>query len=408
MTEPVSYLQHWDRTETFDPPEILGELTRTRPLTRMVYPDGHLGWLVTNHDLAREVLSGHEYSHRFHSTHAPVTKKGELFPSMPIIPGVFIHMDPPDHTRYRNLLSREFGTRVVEAFAPRATELAEAALADLRGAGSPVDLLQAYIRPLSLRLLCEVIGIPFDSCGVLAALTDSANDDDVSAHDEREVGTQAFFYVLDLVGKARTTPADTIIGRLGAVADLSDREITNMLLIVFAAGFASCEGALGSALLALLHHRDQLAAFRAAAAAARSGDPAGVSGVERAVEELLRYTTVNQFQIFRTALTDVRLGGELIREGDTVTVALPAANRDPAKFACPGQLDLSQDASGHLAFGYGVHACVGQRLARLVLSAALTTLLGGLPDLELDVPVDKIPVRLRTPVLGVLHLPVRY
>jgi cytochrome P450 len=398
ISEPISYLQHWDRTEPFNPPEVLGELTRTRPLTRMVYPDGHVGWLATNHELAREVLSSHAFSHNFHTTHVPVTKKGELFPSVPIVPGGFIHMDPPEHTHYRNLLSSEFSTRNMEAFAPRVAQRAAAQLAELREKGSPVDLLPTYIRPLSLHVLCDVIGIPFEGSSTLSALTDTSNDDDVSLEDERTASTQAFFYILDLVGKARVTPGDNIIGRLAAVPELTDREITNMVLIIFAAGFASCEGALAWSLLALLHHRDQLAAFRAAAE----------TGIEAAVEELLRYTTVNQLQIFRTALTDLQLGGELIHKGDTVTVALPAANRDPARFACPERLDLSQDASGHLAFGYGVHACVGQRLGRLVLAEALSTLVLGLPDLALDVPLEEMPMRLRTPVLGLLRLPVRY
>ncbi|GIG59304.1 cytochrome P450 [Longispora fulva] len=402
ISEPISYLQHWDRTEPFDPPEVLAELTRTRPLTRMVYPDGHVGWLATNHDLAREVLSNHAFSHNFHTTHVPVTKRGEVFPSVPIVPGGFIHMDPPEHTGYRNLLSSEFSTRNMEAFAPRLTELAAAQLAELREGGSPVDLLPQFIRPLSLRVLCDVLGVPFEGGPVLTALTDTSNDDGASLEAERAAGTQAFFYLLDLVGKARVEPGDNIIGRLAGVTEMTDREITNMVMIVFAAGFASCEGALASSLLALLHHGEQLAAFRAAAEAG------GAKGVEGAVEELLRYTSVNQFMIFRTALADLRLGGELIREGDTVTVALPAANRDPAKFACPAHLDVSQDASGHLAFGYGVHACVGQRLARMVLAEALSTLVLGLPGLALDVPLEKVPLRLRTSVLGVLRLPVRF
>ncbi|MGW1061139.1 cytochrome P450 [Micromonospora rubida] len=402
ISEPISYRRHWDRTEPFDPPAVLGELVRTRPLTRMVYPDGHIGWLATSHDLAREVLSNQAFSHRFHTTHAPVTKKGEIFPSVPIVPGGFIHMDPPEHTRYRNLLSSEFSARATRAYAPRVAELATAQLAQVREHGSPVDLLPTYVRPLSLRVLCEVLGVPFAGSPVLSALSDSATDDQVSIEAEREAGTQAYFHLLDLVGKARVEPGANVIGRLAAEPGLTDREITNMLLIVFAAGFASCEGALASSLLALLHHGEQLETLRSAA---RIG---GASGIEGMVEELLRYTSVNQFQIFRTALSDVELGGELIREGETVTVALPAANRDPAKFGCPDRFDLSQDASAHLAFGYGVHACVGQQLARLVLAEALTSLVLGLPGLALDVPLEQVPVRLKTPVLGVLRLPVRF
>ncbi|MFF5077628.1 cytochrome P450 [Actinoplanes sp. NPDC000266] len=400
--EPISYLRHWDRTDPFDPPAVLAELVRTRPLTRMEYPDGHIGWLATGHDLAREVLSSQAFSHRFYDTHAPVTKKGEIFPGVPLVPGGFIHMDPPDHTRYRNLLSGEFSARRTAAYGPRVAELAAAQLAEVRAHGSPADLMATYIRPLSLRVLCEVMGVPFDGSAVLSTLTDSATDDRVGLEGEREAGSNAYLHLLDLVGKARAEPGDDVIGRLAAGNDLTDREITNMMLIVFAAGLASCEGALASSLLALLHHGDQLGALRSAA---RAG---GAGGIEAMVEELLRYTSVNQFQIFRTATSDVELGGELIREGETVTVALPAANRDPARFGCPDRLDLGQDASAHLAFGYGVHACVGQRLARLVMAEALTSLVLGLPGLALDVRLQEVPVRLKTPVLGALRLPVRF
>lgn len=398
ISEPISYLQHWDRTDPFDPPTVLTELLHSQPLARMVYPDGHVGWLATNQELAREVLSSHVFSHNFHTAHVPLTKRGEVFPSVPIVPGGFIHMDPPDHTRYRNILSSEFGVRRMEAFAPVVAGMATEQLAELRSKGSPVDLLPTFIRPLSARVLCEVMGVPQEDSATLVALTDTTNDESMGLEEEREATTKAYFYVLDLVGKQRTAPGDHIIGRLSAMPELTDREITNMLVIVFAAGFASCEAALAMSLLALLHHRDQLDAFRAALDA----------GDDAPIEELLRYTTVNQFQIFRTALSDVELGGELIREGDTVTVALPAANRDPSRFACPEKLDLGNDASGHLAFGYGVHACVGQRLARLVLKEALSQLLAGLPELALDVPFAEVPVRLRTSVLGLHRLPVRF
>ncbi|MGW1163377.1 cytochrome P450 [Streptomyces sp. NPDC002513] len=398
-SEPISYLQHWDRTEPFDPPAIVTELSRTQPLARMVYPDGHVGWLATSQELAREVLSSHAFSHNFHTAHVPLTKRGEVFPSVPIVPGGFIHMDPPEHTGYRTLLSGEFNRQSMEALAPEVTRTVTEQLGQLKGKGSPVDLLPTYIRPLALRVLCRVLGVPYEDSAILLALTDTTNDESMGLEEEREATTKAFFYVLDLVGKARTAPGDNIIGRLAAHPELTDREITNMVVIVFAAGFASCEAALAMCLLALLHHRDQLAAFRAAAGAGEQAGP---------IEELLRYTTVNQFQIFRTALTDVRLGGELVREGDTVTVALPAANRDPAKFSCPERLDLGSDASGHLAFGHGVHACVGQRLARLVLCEALSQLVLELPDLALDVPLAGVPLRLRTSVLGLVRLPVRF
>jgi cytochrome P450 len=397
MPAPITYQQHWDRTDHFDPPEAL---TGAQPLSRMVYPDGHVGWLATGHEVAKEVLSSPAFSHNFHSAHFPMLKKGEPFPPMPIIPGMFIHMDPPEHTHYRGMLTPDFGTRRIAGLTPRIRAIAADALADARAKGSPADLLPAYIRPLVLRVLCEVTGVPYEDSPILAALADTANDDDVPLADEHATEKRAFFLTRDVVAQARATPGDNLLGRLVSVADLSDREITNMMLVVFVAGFATCEGALAASVLALLHHREQLAAFRAAL------DTGG--GVESAVEELLRYTTVNQYQIFRTALEDVHLNGELVRKGDTVTVSLPAANRDPARFGCPADLDLDRDSSGHIAFGYGVHACVGQRLGRAVLTVALETLVRDLPDLALDEPLADIPVRARTPVLSLHKLPVRW
>ncbi|GGZ20595.1 cytochrome P450 [Streptomyces olivaceoviridis] len=398
MAAPITYQQLVDRTDHFAPPTVL---TAAAPLSRMRYPDGHVGWLATGLEVAKEVLSSPAFSHNFHSAHFPMLKKGEPFPSMPIIPGMFIHMDPPEHTRYRGMLTAEFGTGRMAELAPRIKEIAAGQLDELRAQGSPADLLTAYIRPLVLRVLSEVVGVPYEDTPVLAALADTANDDDVPLEDEFAAEKRAFFLTRDLVERARTSPGNDILGRLTAVEGLSDREITNMLLVVFVAGFATCEGAVAAAALALLHHGDQLATFRAAAASGR--------GTESAVEELLRYTTVNQYQIFRTALEDVRLRGELVRKGDTVTVSLPAANRDPARFGCPAHLDLArEDAAGHIAFGYGPHACVGRRLGRAVLGIALETLVLGLPEPALDEPLEDIPLRARTPVLSVQRLPVRW
>ncbi|AGL19236.1 cytochrome P450 [Actinoplanes sp. N902-109] len=400
MSEPITYLQHWDRTDAFDPPAVLRELGAEQPLSRMVYPDGHVGWLATGLEVAKEVLSSPAFSHNFHSAHFPVTKKGEPFPAMPIIPGMFIHMDPPEHTRYRTMLTGEFTTHRMAALGERIEVAAAEQLTTLRGLGSPADLVTGYVQPLCRTVLNDLLGLSAGSGAVLARLSETANDDDVPVEDEFAASKEAFLHLRDLVEKERADPGDSMIGRLTGVPGLTDREITNMLLVVFAAGLTTCEGALAATSLALLHHRDQLAAFRETCA---SG-----AGVPNAVEELLRYTTVNQYQIFRTALSDVEVGGHLVRAGDTVTISLPAANRDGSRFAHPDLLDLDRDPSGHLAFGYGVHICLGQRLARTLLTIALRTLVTGLPELTLDGPVDAVRLRSRTPVFSVHELLVRW
>ncbi|ROO60563.1 cytochrome P450 [Micromonospora sp. Llam0] len=400
MSEPITYLEHWDRADAFDPPAVLRELSAEQPLSRMVYPDGHVGWLATGIEVAKEVLSSPAFSHNFHSAHFPVTKKGQPFPTMPIIPGMFIHMDPPEHTRYRATLTGEFTTHRVAALGERIEVAAAEQLTELRGLGSPADLVTAYVQPLCRRVLNDLLGISAEGGAILARLSETSNDDDVPVEDEFAASKEAFLYLRDCVEKERADPGDSMIGRLTGVPDLTDREITNMLLIVFVAGLTTCEGALAATSMALLHHREQLAAFRDACA---SG-----AGVENAVEELLRYTTVNQYQIFRTALTDVEVGGRLVSEGDTVTISLPAANRDGSRFAHADLLDLSRDPSGHLAFGYGVHICLGQRLARTLLTIALRTLVTGLPGLVPEVPAGDVRLRARTPVFSLHELLVRW
>ncbi|GAA2529643.1 cytochrome P450 [Pilimelia columellifera] len=400
MSEPITYLEHWDRTDAFDPPAVLRKLSAEQPLSRMVYPDGHVGWLATGIDVVKQVLSNPAFSHNFHSAHFPLTKKGQPFPTMPIIPGLFIHMDPPGHTRYRAVLTGEFTTNRVAVLGERIEVAAVEQLTALRGLGSPADLVAGYVQPLCRRVLNDLLGVPDEGGAILARLSETANDDAVPVEDEFAASSDAFLYLRDRVEKERADPGDSMIGRLTAVPGLTDQEITNMLLVVFAAGLTTCEGALAATSLALLHHREQLEAFRAACA--------NGAGVDNAVEELLRYTTVNQYLIFRTALTDVELGGHSIRAGDTVTISLPAANRDGSRFAHAELLDLSRDPSGHLAFGYGVHICLAQRLARRLLTVALRTLVTGLPGLALVVPIGEVRLRARTSVFSIHDLPVRW
>lgn len=178
---------------------------------------------------------------------------------------------------------------------------------------------------------------------------------------------------------------------------MTTEEVCNIVTLLLFAGYETTENALAVGVFALLHHADQLAALRA--------DP---SKLDAAVEELLRYITINQYEMYRTALEDIELDGELVKKGDTVTVSLPAANRDPAKFGCPAQLDIDRDTSGHVAFGFGIHQCLGQNLARVELRAGLSALLQAFPDLRLAVAVDEVPLRLKGSVFAVKSLPVSW
>ncbi len=396
MTDAISFEVPWDRTDKFDPPAIFDELRKERPLAKMVYPDGHVGWIVSSYELVREVLSDLRFSHSCEVGHFPVTHQGQVIPTHPLIPGMFIHMDPPEHTRYRKLLTGEFTVRRTSRLIPRVEAVAAEQIEVMRAKGGPADIVTDFAKPLVLRMLGELVGLPYDERDryvPAVTLLHDAEADPAEAAAAYEVAGKFFDEVIE---RRRQQPQDDLISSL-VNEDLTQEELRNIVTLLLFAGYETTEGALATGVFALLHHSDQLAKLRA--------EP---EKLDAAIEELLRYLTVNQYHTYRTALEDVKLEGELIKKGDTVTVSLPAANRDPAKFGCPAELDIERDTSGHVAFGFGIHQCLGQNLARIELRAGFTALLRAFPGLKLAVPADEVPLRLKGSVFSVKELPVSW
>ncbi|MEU6670993.1 cytochrome P450 [Streptomyces sp. NPDC046727] len=397
MSEMLSFEDVWSRTHHFDPPAIFDKLREERPLARMAYPDGHIGWIATSHQLVREVLSDPRFSHSLEIGHFPVTKYGAPVPQFPAMPGMFIHMDPPDHTRFRRMLAREFTVRRIAELAPHVEAVTAEQIEAMREHGAPADLLTTFAKPLVLRVLSDLVGLPYEEKERYADAPAITHDPDGDAEESMAVFQQVGALIGETIERKRKQPGDDIISRLLAAGELTDEELGNIVALLLFAGYETTESALTVGVMALLHHPEQLAALRA-----------DLSKVDAAVEEILRYVTVNQYEIFRTALEDVELDGRLVKKGETVTVSLPAANRDPAKYGCPAHLDLDRDTAGHLAFGHGIHQCVGQNLARLELRTGLRALLQAFPDLTAATPAEEVPLRTRGSVFGLKSLPVSW
>ncbi|WFE66474.1 cytochrome P450 [Micromonospora sp. WMMD714] len=397
MTDAISFEVPWARTDKFDPPAIFDELREQRPLARMRYPDGHVGWIVSSYELVREVLSDPRFSHSCEVGHFPVTHQGQVIPTHPLIPGMFIHMDPPEHTRYRRLLTGEFTVRRTNRLTPHVEAVAAEQIEVMRAHGAPADLVKTFAQPLVLRVLAELVGLPYEErdryLNAVILLHDAEADPAEAAAAYAETGT--FFD--EVVERRRRQPREDLISTLVADPELTGEEVRNIITLLLFAGYETTESALAVGVFALLHHPEQLALLRA--------EP---QRLDATIEELLRYLTVNQYHTYRTALEDLKLHGELIRKGDTVTVSLPAANRDPAKFPCPAKLDIDRETSGHVAFGFGIHQCLGQNLARVELRTGLSALLTAFPELSLAIPADEVPLRLQGSVFAVQHLPVRW
>jgi cytochrome P450 len=397
MTDAISFEVPWARTDKFDPPSVFAALREERPLARMVYPDGHVGWIVSSYELVREVIGDPRFSHSCEIGHFPVTHQGQVIPTHPKIPGMFIHLDPPDHTRYRRLLTGEFTVRRASRLTSRVEAVAAEQIGVMRAHGAPADLVATFAKPLVLRMLCELVGLPYSERGRYVHAVTLLHDADADPAQSAAAYEQAGAFFDEVIERKRKQPEDDLISRLVADGQLTTEELRNIVTLLLFAGYETTESALAVSVFALLHHADQLAALRA-----------DMTKLDATVEELLRYLTVNQYHTYRTALEDIKLNGEVIKKGDSVTVSLPAANRDPAKFECPDKLDIDRETSGHMAFGFGIHQCLGQNLARVELRAGLSVLLQAFPDLRLAVAVDEVPLRLRGSVFAVGNLPVSW
>lgn len=370
------------RGTPFDPPEQLGKLRAEAPLRPLSYPDGHVGWLVTGYALAREILADPRFSARAELKRAPVSRPGaEPFYGEPALPGWFVDMDPPDHTRYRRLLAKQFTIRRLAELQPAIERIVADRLDALAAAGPPADLVEHYALPIPSQMICELLGVPYEDRANFQRDSTILFSLEVTAQEGAEAMDRLTGYLLELIQRKRTGPQQDLLSSLVLSGELTDVEIAGAGVLLLTAGHETIASMLGLGTFALLCHPAERARLES-----------GTVEADAAVEELLRYLTIFQFGVPRSPLEDVEIAGHTIRTGESVTISLPAANRDPGRFAPPDELDLGRQARGHLAFGYGVHQCIGQNLARMELRVALPALLRRFPGLKLAAPAHEVPL----------------
>jgi cytochrome P450 len=388
----------FSRPNPFDPPERLGRLREHEPISRMRYPDGHVGWLVTGYELAREVLADPRFSSR-NDLRRPVIALPVVDEdgARPLVPGAFVAMDPPEHTRYRRQLAGYFTVRRIRALEPRIRSVVDRHIDDLLRAGSPADLVATFARPVPAMVTCELLGVPDSYRPAFRTYSDILVQLDVSPARAQSARVEFLEFLGDLVRHKRARRGDDLLSDLISRGELADDELAGVAFLLLFAGHETTAAMIGLGIYTLLCHPQQLAAVRA--------DP---RRCDEATEELLRYLSVVQLGTVRGALEDVEVGGVRVRAGESVCVSLPAANRDPARFHDPDRLDVHRHATGHLAFGHGVHQCLGQQLARVEIHTCYERLLRRVPTLRLaGVPED---VRTGTDriIYGVHELPVAW
>ncbi|HWD03576.1 MAG TPA: cytochrome P450 [Amycolatopsis sp.] len=403
MTQPVSVPQGLPMERTagpFDPPREITALREVRPVSPLAFPDGHQGWLVTGYDAARQMLADPRFSSRqdLGVVHVPFETPGMPVPTEPSppMPGVFIAMDPPDHTRMRRKLTGAFTVKRMKQLEERIGEIAEAQLDHLATLTPPVELVREFALPVPSLVICELLGVPYEDRAGFQADSAQFLVKDQTLDEKMGALGRLMGYLGELVTRKRAEPADDILSDLARHDDLSVEELTGAAFLLLLAGHETTANMLALGTFALLEHPAQLAELRA--------DPELMPG---AVEELMRYLSVVDIN-YRYATEDLTLGGELIPAGSTVVVSTLAANRDPLRFQNPDDLDLHRNARGQLAFGHGVHQCLGQQLARLEMRAGFAGLLRRFPRLRLAVPAADVPLRTDMNIYGVHRLPVTW
>ncbi|WP_394613336.1 cytochrome P450 [Lentzea sp. JNUCC 0626] len=388
-----------DRDVTpFDPPSEITKVRASRPVSPMLFPDGHEGWLITGYDAVRQALSDTRFSSRqdLGIIHVPFPTPGmpEMTEPVPQTPGLFIAMDPPDHTRLRRKLTGAFTVRRMKALEEGIHEITERQLDELAKLTPPVDLVQAFALPVPSLVICEILGVPYADRDSFQHNSSKFMERQVNLEDKMAAYMAMNTYLYELCAAKRAEPADDLLSDLAKDEDLSLEELTGMAFLLLLAGHETTANMLALGTFALLEHPDQLAALRE-----------NPELIPDAVEELLRYLAVGDI-FFRYAAEDVEFFGETIREGSMVVLSLLAGNHDPARYEDADELDVHRNARGHLAFGHGVHQCLGQQLARIEMRAGFEGLLRRFPSLHLAVPAREVKLRTDMNIYGVHALPV--
>src|SRR5690348_14292573 len=377
-----------------DPYSAHARLRARCPVAPVILPGGDApAWLITGYAEARAALGDPRLRKSMPGgAPAPGSVSAVLEQHM-------LNSDPPDHGRLRRLVNKAFTARHIERLRPRISAIT-AGLLDALPARSEVDLLASFAFPLPITVICELLGIPTGERDDFrewstTVVSNTATPDVMYAHASAMVG-----YFRALLAAKRREPTDDLLSALIAARDdedrLSEDELVSMAFLLLVAGHETTVNLIASGVLALLLNPAELARLRA--------DPALIT---HAVEELLRYVNPVSNATFRCATEPVELGGVSIGRGDPVLVSLSGANRDPARFGGPDQLDLGRDSSGHLAFGHGIHYCLGAPLARLEAGIAVSGLLARFGSISLAVPAASLRWRPSTLIHGLEALPVR-
>lgn len=382
---------------TRDPYSVYADLRARGPVHRVRIPDGTPAWLVVGYEEGRAALADQRLTKVW-------TRASPGLGLTQVAAGTsMLNTDAPVHTRLRKLVTREFTPRRMQQLIPRVRRMTDELLDTMLALpGRRTDLVESLAFPLPMSVICELLGVPFLDRRAFRAWSNTA----VSSLDgaaRRAATADMSGYLTGLLDDKRAQPGEDLMSALIHTADedgdrLSAEELMGMAWLLLVAGHETTVSLVSNGVLALLTHPEQLEALRA--------EPALI---DNAVEEMLRYAGPIETPTYRFTTGPLDVGGTVIPGGgELVLIATADANRDPDRFPDGDRFDITRDARGHVAFGHGIHYCLGAPLARIEAAVAVGSLLERCPGLALDADPDTLTWRTGMLIRGPEGLPVRW
>lgn len=384
----------------FAPPPELRKLHAEKPVSRVRLFDGTTHWLVTRYDDQRALYSDQRLS-------VDVTKPGfpylnEAFrETASKMPPSILNMDDPDHARIRRMVTSPFTIKRIEALRPAIQKMTDDLIDAMLAGPKPVDLVEAFSLPLPSLVICALLGVPYEDHDFFQRNSSVGLRRDVTPEESRAAFGEIFAYLGGQLDAKAADPGEDLLSDIAArmrAGELTGTEASLLGVLLLGAGHETSANMIALGVLALLEHPDQLAVVR---------DTDEPKVIANATEELLRYLTVVHSGQRRLALEDIEVGGQLVRAGEGVIIPGATGNWEAGHFPDPERLDVTRDARRHMAFGFGIHQCLGQPLARLELQIVYRTLFRRIPELRLAVELEKVPFKDGI-VYGVHELPVTW
>ncbi|MFC8867465.1 cytochrome P450 [Streptomyces sp. NPDC057148] len=394
-TRPVAFPQ--DRTCPYHPPAAYDPLRATRPLARITLFDGRPAWLVTGHATARRLLADPRLSTDRTRDGFPATsaRLAAVRPRRTALLGV----DDPEHRAQRKLVLPEFTLRRATALRPRIQRIVDERLDAMIAQGPPAELVSAFALPVPSMVICALLGVPYADHDFFEEQSRRLLRGPGSA-DVQEARDRLETYLGELIDRKRRSPGegllDDLVRKQMTEGEFDREQLVAFAVILLIAGHETTANMISLGTYTLLGHPGRLAELRA--------DPSLLPG---AVEELMRVLSIAD-GLLRLATEDIDVDGTTVRAGDGVVFSTSVINRDETVYPEPDTLDWNRPARHHVAFGFGIHQCLGQNLARAELEIALGTLFERLPTLRLAAPPQEIPFKPGDTIQGMLELPVAW